>query len=152
MNTKPILITRRCQRADEHNPRILELTAQERTKLRGRRKTLCGLNLLLQLPREGRLLPGELLRGIHDSPQILVKAAKEDLLQVKGISKLDLLKAVYHLGNRHVELELHENELYLNYDVILKEMLLQRDLLVSRVKKSFLPEGGAYIHNYANLK
>tara|TARA_Y100001968_G_scaffold75115_3_gene66530 strand:+ start:2369 stop:2821 length:453 start_codon:yes stop_codon:yes gene_type:complete len=150
LNTKPILITRRLPRGDENKLLILELTAEERTKLRGKRQTLCGVNLLLHLPRDGRLFPGEILLGVEDFPKILVKAAKEDLLHVQAISKLDLVKAVYHLGNRHVDLELHENEIYLNNDLVLKDMLLQRGLLVRHTRRSFHPEDGAYFHNIDN--
>ena len=145
MNNKPILITRRLGRGGGNKTLILELTAEERTKLRGRRQTLCGINLILQLPREGRLLPGELLAGVEDTPQIVVKAAKENLLEVQASTKLDLLKAVYHLGNRHVDLELHENKIYLNYDSVLRKMLHQRGLEVRAIKRYFSPEGGAYI-------
>tara|TARA_Y100001968_G_C19037718_1_gene562916 strand:+ start:97 stop:570 length:474 start_codon:yes stop_codon:yes gene_type:complete len=148
LKKKTILITRRYQKVEKKNPLILELTAEERTKLRCRRKTLCGSDLLLQLPREGTLLPGEILLGVQDSPQILITAAMENLLQVKANSTLDIMKAIYHLGNRHVDLELHSNEVYLAHDVVLKGMLLQRGLLVSTVKKSFLPEYGAYIENH----
>ena len=150
MNKKTILVTRRLQNGEKNKSFILELTAEERTKLRCRRKTICGLELLLQLPREGRILPGEILVGVNDGPRILVVAAKEDLLEVKASSNLKLLKAAYHLGNRHVDLELHTNEIYLQDDIVLQEMLLQRGLSVRTVQRSFHPEYGAYDHNHVS--
>ena len=65
-------------------------------------------------------------------------------MRVQGSHPLELLQAAYHLGNRHVALELHEQELLLPEDSVLATMLEGRGLTVSRCKQSFAPEGGAY--------
>ena len=122
----------------------LPLTAEQRTVLRGRRRTLCGRDVLLQLPRDGALQPGDRLTDAGGSVQVTVVAAVEPLLRVQAPSTLDLLQAAYHLGNRHVALELHEQELLLLEDSVLQEMLESRGLLVSHCERPFLPEGGAY--------
>ena len=128
----------------------LELTAQERKKLRGRRMTLCGVELLLQLPREGPLIPGDLLLGENTSSRVLITAAIEDLLEVSASSTLQLMQASYHLGNRHVDLEVQETNLFLESDPVLKKMLLERGLFVKSIRKAFFPEGGAYAHTHSN--
>ena len=89
-------------------------------------------------------MDGDLLSGEKDLPQVLVKAAIEDLLVVSANSILELTKASYHLGNRHVELELHTKELFLLEDQVLAKMLKSRGLSVRKVKKAFFPELGAY--------
>ena len=98
----------------------------------------------LQLPREGSLQPGDLLGDQSGSTVVEVTAAPEALLRVQGSHPLELLQAAYHLGNRHVALELHEQELLLPEDSVLATMLEGRGLTVSRCQQPFAPEGGAY--------
>ena len=76
--------------------------------------------------------------------QVEVVAAPEDLVRVEAACPLELLQAAYHLGNRHVALELHEHELLLPRDPVLEAMLEKRGLLLSHCRRPFLPEGGAY--------
>lgn len=130
--------------AEEPTGMQLPLTAEQRTVLRGRRRTLCGRDVLLQLPRDGALRPGDRLTDESGGVQVAVVAAVESLLRVQASSALELLQAAYHLGNRHVALELHEKELLLLEDSVLQQMLESRGLLVSHCERPFLPEGGAY--------
>ena len=131
-------------RAQEPIGLQLPLTAEQRTVLRGRRRTLCGRDVLLQLPRDGALRPGDRLTDAAGSVRVIVVAAAEPLLRVQASSALELLQAAYHLGNRHVALELHQEELLLLEDSVLQQMLESRGLMVSRCERPFLPEGGAY--------
>ncbi|MDA9641189.1 urease accessory protein UreE [bacterium] len=123
----------------------LPLSADQRTVLRGRRRTACGREVLLQLPRERALMPGDRLTDSDKQVHVLVTAAAEELLRVKAATSLALLEAAYHLGNRHVALELHEDELLLLNDCVLATMLNGRGLKVTRCCRPFMPEGGAYI-------
>jgi len=127
---------------------LLPLTAEQRTALRGRRRTLCGREVLLQLPRQGPLEPGDLLTDRQDAHHVRVTAAEEDLLEVQGESPLQLLQAAYHLGNRHVALELQWDRLLLLDDPVLAAMLEGRGLRVRRCEQAFYPEGGAYGHHH----
>ncbi len=122
----------------------LPLTAEERTVLRGRRRTCCGRDVLLQLPRDGALHPGDCLTNGDASVLVEVTAACENLLRVHASSSVELLQASYHLGNRHVALELHEQELLLLQDPVLESMLRSRGLTVTPCHQPFVPEGGAY--------
>ena len=122
----------------------LPLTAAERRVLRGRRSTACGRPVLLQLPREGALRPGDQLSDGSGAVRVTVVAAAEPLLRVQADSALALLQAAYHLGNRHVALELHPEELRLLDDAVLAAMLEARGLVLSRCREPFAPEGGAY--------
>ena len=129
---------------------FLPLTAEERTVLRGRRSTACGRDVLLQLPRHGPLEPGDQLSDADASVRVEVVAALEDLLQVQAPTSLDLLAAAYHLGNRHVALELREHALWLHDDPVLRGMLEQRGLSVEFCVRPFDPEGGAYgVHHHS---
>ena len=124
---------------------VLPLSAKERTQLRGKRLTLDGVDMILNLPREGgRLIPGEVLKS--EDPQIFVRieAANEDVIRIRSENRLKLLKAAYHLGNRHVEIELHDEELYLLNDVVMKTMLERLGFEIEIFKRPFSPEIGAY--------
>ncbi|MEI6029979.1 MAG: urease accessory protein UreE [Synechococcaceae cyanobacterium ELA739] len=141
----PVSLTRRNLAAPSHGALwALALRADERTRLRGLRPSRCGQPLLLQLPRGEPLQPGEWL-GSDDGPALVrVEAADEALLVVRAADPLELLRAAYHLGNRHVALQVSATELRLLADPVLAEMLRQRGLHLEEQLAPFLPEGGAY--------
>ncbi|WP_320674130.1 urease accessory protein UreE [Prochlorococcus sp. MIT 1341] len=144
MANQPILLTQRIEKVKDEKLLFLPLSAEQRTKLRGLRKTTCGINVLLQLPREGPLRPGEILTSDKKFPLIEVKAAIEELIQVESSSSLELAKASYHLGNRHVDLEIQDQQLFFLKDPVLELMLKKRGLILKNVSRPFQPESGAY--------
>jgi urease accessory protein len=127
----------------------LPLTAEERSRCRGLRHTACGVPVLLQLPRGEALQPGEWLSSDGAQPRWLqVTAAPEPLLRVRAVDGLALLQAAYHLGNRHVALEIRPDELRLLDDPVLAQLLEHRGLEVGRITAPFQPESGAYDHSH----
>jgi urease accessory protein len=102
----------------------------------------------------GVFLPrGQVVRGgdvlvAEDGSLVVVKAAPQPVLVVRHCtdhgSPFDLLRAAYHLGNRHVPLELQPDHLKLEPDHVLADMLRQMHLIVSEEQAAFEPEGGAY--------
>jgi urease accessory protein len=143
----PVSLTRRNLAAPSDGSEArwaLALSADERTRLRGLRHSRCGQPLLLQLPRGEPLQPGEWL-GSDDGPALVrVGAADESLLLVRAAEPLELLRAAYHLGNRHVALQVSATELRLLADPVLADLLRQRGLHLEEQRAPFLPEGGAY--------
>lgn len=126
----------------------LALTAEERTRLRGRRQTLSGEAVVLQLPRDQPLQPGEWLRPAEGPAWVEVVAAAEPLLEVRAADSLALLQAAYHLGNRHVAIEIGTAALRLLEDPVLAHLLEHRGLQVCRLTAPFFPEAGAYSHGH----
>ena len=129
---------------------ILPLTASQRLVLRGRRQTSCGKDVLLQIPRNHVLNPGDCLSDETHSVVVQVTAAGEHLMRVTAENSIDLMKAAFHLGNRHVDVELHEHELWLLEDSVLKAMLEARGLNVGLYCRSFYPENGAYAGHHSS--
>jgi urease accessory protein len=84
----------------------------------------------------------------EDGSLIAVKAAAQGVLKVTHCHEhgtpFDLLRAAYHLGNRHVQLELKPDHLKLEPDHVLADLLRQMHLIVSEVNEAFEPEAGAY--------
>jgi urease accessory protein len=128
----------------------LALSADERTRLRGLRRSVCGRPLLLQLPRGEALQPGELLADGGLEQLVQVEAAPEPLLRVEAPSCLALLQACYHLGNRHVAIEIQAGELRLLEDPVLAHLLEHRGLTVTPIVAPFLPEFGAYATGHSH--
>ena len=75
---------------------------------------------------------------------VAVEAASEGLLEVRSDDILQLLRAAYHLGNRHVPVQLGEEFLRFQPDHVLAEMLVGLGCVVREVQAPFDPEGGAY--------
>jgi urease accessory protein len=123
---------------------VLALSADQRISLRGHRRSVCGRDLLLQLPRGEALRPGELLLSADGRVQVQVQAALEPVMRVRSGDRLALLQAAYHLGNRHVAMELHADQLVLLQDSVLADLLRQRGLSVECCEAPFQPEAGAY--------
>ena len=142
------------ERGGEHGDGVetlrLLLTADQRTSLRGHRVSACGRDLVLQLPRGAALQPGEGLSTASGDRLVRVEAAPEALLLVRSPDPLALLQAAYHLGNRHVAMELHPGELRILEDSVLADLLRQRGLAVERVEAPFEPEAGAYAGGHSH--
>ena len=104
--------------------------------------------------RLGIFLPrGQVLRGgdalvAEDGSLVRVRAALQPVLVVRHCtahgSPFDLLRAAYHLGNRHVSLELQPDHLKLEPDPVLADMLRGMHLIVEAAQAAFEPEAGAY--------
>lgn len=122
---------------------ILPLTAFERTKTRHRHQTPDG-SIFIQMPRGTVLRNGDLLQTEDGDFIVKIVAEPEPVLTVTAKSFLDLLRAVYHLGNRHIPLEISANYLRLSPDPVLQSMLENLGLEVCPEIAPFQPEGGAY--------
>ena len=145
MSHELIYLTERISAQVIKNNLLLPLSAKERTQLRGKRSTLDGIDVILNLPRGGgRLMPGEVLKSENSQVFVTIEAAQEDVIRISSENRLKLLKAAYHLGNRHVEVELHDKELYLLNDVVMQKMLERQGFLIESFKRPFSPEIGAY--------
>ena len=73
---------------------LLALSAKERTQLRGKRSTLDGTDVILNLPRGGgRLIPGEVLKSENSQIFVSIEAAHEDVIRISSENRLKLLKA-----------------------------------------------------------
>jgi urease accessory protein len=118
----------------------LELTFDSRQKSRLRAKLASGEEAALLLPR-GEILRGGDLVTASDGRVIEVVAVPEKLLHVESSS---LAKAAYHLGNRHVPVQVGDGFLRLAQDHVLEEMLKKLGAKVSHVEAPFEPEAGAY--------
>lgn len=125
----------------------LSLTAQERTRSRHRFAATDGQAIFLRLPRGTVLHDGDLL--LAETGEVLkILAQPEPVMTLRAKTRLNLLRAAYHLGNRHVPLEIAPTYLRLAPDPVLKTMLEQLDVEVVEEVAPFFPEVGAYGHHH----
>ena len=108
-----------------------------------------GREILLTLPRGGVLRHGALLR-VSDGSVLEVLAAPESLSVVESDSAVELLRAAYHLGNRHVALQIDARGLRYLHDHVLDAMLVGLGLSPRALEGPFEPEHGAYGHAHAH--
>ncbi len=105
------------------------------------------------LPRGTVVRGGDVLVA-EDGTLVAVQAAPQPVLVVRHCTQhgapSDLIRAAYHLGNRHVAVELAPDHLKLEPDHVLKGMLERLHLLVSEQQAPFEPEGGAYEGGHAH--
>jgi len=99
------------------------------------------------LPRGTAVRGGDVLVA-EDGSLVRVIAAPQPVLRITHCSAhgtpFDLTRAAYHLGNRHVPIELKPDHLKIEPDHVLADMLRSMHLIVAAVEEPFEPEGGAY--------
>ena len=120
------------------------LTFDQRRKSRQRLHLDDGTEAALVLPR-GTVLADQDLLQADDGAVIVVRAARESLSAVRSVDPLLLLRAAYHLGNRHVPLQVAAGELRYQHDHVLDDLVKALGLTVETVTAPFSPEGGAYV-------
>ena len=99
------------------------------------------------LPRGTAVRGGDVL-VVEDGSLVRVIAAPQAVLRITHCTQhgtpFDLTRAAYHLGNRHVPIELQPDHLKIEPDHVLADMLRAMHLIVQAVDEAFEPEGGAY--------
>ncbi|WP_048439847.1 urease accessory protein UreE [Caenimonas sp. SL110] len=106
-----------------------------------------GRHLGVFLPRGTVVRGGDVLVA-EDGSLVKVIAAPQPVLVITHCTQhgtpFDLTRAAYHLGNRHVAIELKPDHLKIEPDHVLADMLRAMHLIVRAEEGAFEPEGGAY--------
>jgi urease accessory protein len=125
----------------------VELDWDVRQKSRFDATDSTGRHLGVFLPRGTVVRGGDVLVA-EDGALIKVSAAPQSVLKITHCSThgtpYDLIRAAYHLGNRHVPIELKPDHLKIEPDHVLADMLRAMHLIVNAVNEAFEPENGAY--------
>ncbi|MCZ8095579.1 MAG: urease accessory protein UreE [Acidovorax sp.] len=125
----------------------IELDWDVRQKSRFATTDSAGRELGVFLPR-GTLVRGGDVLVAEDGSLVRVVAAPQPVLVITHCTShgtaFDLTRAAYHLGNRHVPIELQPDHLKIEPDHVLADMLRAMHLIVTEQNLAFEPEGGAY--------
>jgi urease accessory protein len=121
----------------------LKLPFESRQKSRLKTKLVSGEDVGLMLPR-GEILRGGDLVTASDGRVIEIISLEEKTLHIEADSPQALAKVAYHLGNRHVPVQVGEGFLRITEDHVLEEMVRKLGATVSHIEAPFEPEAGAY--------
>jgi urease accessory protein len=125
----------------------VELDWDVRQKSRFSATDSSGRTLGVFLPRGTVVRGGDVLVA-EDGSLVRVLAAPQAVLHITHCPQhgtpFDLVRAAYHLGNRHVPIELQPDHLKIEPDHVLADMLRAMHLIVQARDMAFEPEGGAY--------
>jgi urease accessory protein len=119
--------------ADERHRRRVVLTGER------------GTRFLLDLARATVLRDGDGL-VLEDGSIVRVAGKREALVEITAASPQELARLAWHIGNRHIEVEIGEQRLRIRRDSVLEEMLSRLGATLSPVEAPFEPEPGAYAH------
>ena len=124
----------------------LTLTFADRRKSRLRTRLDYGREAVVLLPRGSILRDGDRLRDPHANLIVSVQAAPESLSVARAQNHHLLCRAAYHLGNRHVPVQLGPDWLAYEHDHVLDGMVRALGLSVTGERRAFEPEAGGYSH------
>lgn len=126
----------------------LELSYDARQKSRFRATLTDGREVGVLLPRGQGLRDGDLLEA-EDGTVVQIRARNEAVSRVQSSDLLLLSRAAYHLGNRHMAVQISSGELRYHHDYVIDEMLQQLGLQPTFAELPFEPESGAYGSGHA---
>ena len=105
-----------------------------------------GNPFLLDLARAVVLNDGDALE-LDDGTLLTVRAAEEDLAEVRCPTPEALARIAWHLGNRHLPVQIAGDAVRLRWDHVIADMLVGMGAEVVRLRAGFTPESGAYAHH-----
>lgn len=137
-----LLISKRICAQSRHDVELV-LAVDQRQKSRFRTALSDGEEVGLFLERGHILRDGEYLQA-DDGRVVIVRAKPEKVLHITCSSDRDLMRVAYHLGNRHVSLQVGEGWVRIADDHVLREMVEGLGAEVKCLDAPFEPEAGAY--------
>lgn len=122
---------------------LLTLPYEQRCRSRLAVRLDDGREAAIFLPRGTVLRDGSVLVAT-DGNLVRVVAADQPVMRVTSADRMTLMRAAYHLGNRHTPVQVGADWLQLEVDPVLRDMLLRLGVQVEEVQAAFDPENGAY--------
>ena len=122
-----------------------------RNRRHGALKGEGGTEILLDLDMETTINDGDALR-LEDGSLVQVKAAAEQLLEIRAENPLRLTRLAWHLGSQHGLVEVAGDALYIENDPALAELARGQGCTATLVERPFRPERSAHAcdHDHAH--
>jgi len=121
----------------------IELKAEDRHLRRKLLVTESGAEVLVDLPLSIFIADGDHLE-LEDGTFLEVRAAEEELLEIRGVNPAHIVQLAWHIGNRHLAAQLEYDRILILPDRVIAQMLEQRGATLKIVHEQFSPEYGAY--------
>jgi urease accessory protein len=125
----------------------IALDAHERHRRRIVLTTERGTRVLLDLPQAIALRDGDGLL-LDDGAIVRVAGRPEPLLEIAAANASELARLAWHIGNRHIDVQIMSDRLRIRRDHVIEDMLRGLGARVTPIEASFEPEGGAYAHHH----
>ena len=106
-----------------------------------------GTRFLLDLPKAMALHDGDGLL-LDDGAIVRVAGRLEPLLEIRAASAAELARLAWHIGNRHIDVQVAGDRLRIRRDHVIEDMLRGLGAEVTPIEAPFEPEGGAYAHHH----
>jgi urease accessory protein len=139
-------LIRKQNRTSEAPMDSVTLDSDSRYLRRARAVSDVGQAVLIDLHEATFLQDGDALAV--EGGLIEVRAAPEELLEIKAQNALSLARLAWHLGNRHTPAEITADAIYIQPDHVLQHMAEGLGAAVTSVTRAFQPEMGAYGHGH----
>ena len=127
----------------------VELTFDQRERSRVRVMMVNGEEIGIHIKVGSMLCHGDKL-ALQDGRIVEVIAANESLHEVRALNVTQLARIAYHVGNRHVPLQVADDHLLMLPDHVLRAMVEGLGGAVAEVRRGFQPESGAYGHSHVH--
>lgn len=121
----------------------IELSAQDRHLRRKLIVTESGAEVMVDLPLSIFIEDGDHLE-LENGTYLEIRAAEEELLEVRGVSPAHVVTLAWHIGNRHLAAQLEWDRILILNDRVIALMLEKLGARVQVVREQFSPEHGAY--------
>jgi urease accessory protein len=121
--------------AHERHRRRIVLTAER------------GTTFLLDLPQATALRDGDGLL-LDDGAIVRIAGRPEPLVEIAAASTSELARLAWHIGNRHIDVQIAGDRLRIRRDHVIEEMLRGLGARLTPIEAPFEPEGGAYTHHH----
>jgi urease accessory protein len=125
---------------------VLTMRFEDRRRSRMRARLDDGREAALLLPHGTILRDGDQLRAVEAGEIVSVRAAAQTLSIARTEDRLLLTRAAYHLGNRHIPVQVGDGWLAYEHDHVLDDMVRELGLSVETRIAPFEPEAGGYGH------
>jgi urease accessory protein len=150
MITATQFLTKTAETAPQVSPHLqIELTFDQREKSRLRATSTCGAEIGISL-RPGTIMKHGDVLALSDGRNAQIVAAQEKVMEASAPSARKLAAIAYHIGNRHVPMEVGEGVLRLLPDHVLRAMIEGLGGSVVETTARFTPESGAYGHSHVH--
>jgi urease accessory protein len=106
-----------------------------------------GTRFLLELPRAAALRDGDGLI-LDDGAIVRVNGRPEPLVEIAAASAQELAQLAWHLGNRHIDVQIAGDRLRIRRDHVIEDMLRGLGARMVPLEAPFEPEAGAYAHQH----
>ena len=123
----------------------ISLDAHDRRRRRVMLRAERGTKFLLDLPKSTALYDGDGL-VLDDGAMVRIVGRPEPLVEIAAADAHQLARLAWHIGNRHIDVEIVGDRLRIRRDHVIEDMLSRLGAKLSPVEAPFNPEHGAYDH------